>query len=76
MKVLRSRPASTRPSRVQLERSVQDTRAELRKVHWPSREETIRLSLVVIALSIVLAIFLGLIVDQIFFRLYRLLIDL
>lgn len=76
MKVLRSRPASTRPTRVQLEKSVQDTRAELRKVHWPSREDTIRLSIVVIVLSIVLAIFLGLIVDRLFFSLYRLLIDL
>lgn len=59
-----------------LNRTVQDTRTELRKITWPTREETVRLTLVVIALSIVLAFFLGIVVDQAFFWLYSQLVGL
>jgi preprotein translocase subunit SecE len=38
---------------------IQETISELRKSVWPSREETARLTGVVIALSIALAAFLG-----------------
>jgi preprotein translocase subunit SecE len=38
---------------------LQETVSELRKSVWPSREETSRLTVVVIALSIVAAFFLG-----------------
>ncbi len=38
---------------------LQETYGELRKSVWPSREETSRLTVVVIALSIVAAFFLG-----------------
>ncbi|MEK7635908.1 MAG: preprotein translocase subunit SecE [Patescibacteria group bacterium] len=38
---------------------IQESRQELKKVNWPSRQETIRLTVVVIGLSIGLAIFLG-----------------
>jgi preprotein translocase subunit SecE len=33
---------------------------ELRKVNWPTRKETTRLTIVVIVFSLVIAIFLGL----------------
>ena len=38
---------------------LQETASELRKAVWPSREETSRLTAVVIALSIAAAFFLG-----------------
>ena len=44
---------------------LQETVSELRKSVWPSREETARLTVVVIVLSIVAAVFLGGL-DQIF----------
>lgn len=36
-----------------------DARTELRHVNWPTREEAIRLTLIVISISLVLAAFLG-----------------
>ncbi|MEK7537268.1 MAG: preprotein translocase subunit SecE [Patescibacteria group bacterium] len=39
---------------------LKDVRAELRKVSWPSRQETIKLTGVVILISVILAAFLGL----------------
>jgi preprotein translocase subunit SecE len=38
---------------------VQESRKELKKVNWPSREETIRFTVFVIVLSILIASFLG-----------------
>ena len=38
---------------------LQETVSELSKAVWPSREETARLTMVVIALSVVAAFFLG-----------------
>jgi preprotein translocase subunit SecE len=38
---------------------LQETVSELRKAVWPSKEETARLTAVVIVLSIVMAVFLG-----------------
>ena len=38
---------------------LRETFSELQKSVWPSREETVRLTAVVIALSIVFAFFLG-----------------
>ena len=38
---------------------LQETVSELRKAVWPSKEETARLTAVVIVLSIIMAIFLG-----------------
>ena len=38
---------------------LQETVSELGKAVWPSREETARLTMVVIALSVVAALFLG-----------------
>jgi len=58
--------------RSNLSKFYEDTRAEIRKVSWPTRDEVIRLSIVVIVLSVSMAIFLGVIVDGIFLWLYRL----
>jgi preprotein translocase subunit SecE len=38
----------------------QETRVELRRVTWPSRQDTIRMTLAVVVISIIVAIFLGL----------------
>jgi preprotein translocase subunit SecE len=40
-------------------KGLRDTRSELRKVTWPTRQETTNLTLVVIALSVVLGLLLG-----------------
>ena len=38
---------------------VRDVRSELRKVAWPSQRETINLTIVVLALSVAMGLFLG-----------------
>jgi len=47
---------------------LKETRAELRKVHWPSQQEARTLTLVVMAVTIAMAAFLG-ILDYVFDRL-------
>jgi preprotein translocase subunit SecE len=42
-----------------LQRWFRETRGELRKVVWPTREEALRLSRVVIAISLVMGAVLG-----------------
>lgn len=42
-----------------LQRWLRETRAELRKVTWPTREEALRLTYVVIGLSVALGLLLG-----------------
>jgi len=54
-------------------RYLKETRAELRKVTWPSREEAIRLTLVVITTILVMAIVLGLL-DYIYSKIIDLII--
>lgn len=41
-------------------RYFRDTRAEMAKVTWPTREEWIRLSVIVLAVTFVMAVILGL----------------
>ena len=55
-----------------LVRYLKETRAELRKVTWPTRQQAINLTLIVLAVTIVMALFLGA-VDLIFATLMRLL---
>jgi preprotein translocase subunit SecE len=38
---------------------LRETQDELKKVTWPTRQETIRLTLVVITVSLVVGLFLG-----------------
>ncbi len=40
-------------------RYFRETRAELRKVVWPSRKEATRLSLIVVSVMVALSVFLG-----------------
>lgn len=47
---------------------LQESRQELKRVNWPTRQETIRYTLFVIVMSIALAVFLG-VFDMIFIRL-------
>ncbi|MCL5961377.1 MAG: preprotein translocase subunit SecE [Chloroflexi bacterium] len=51
-------------------RLYKDTRSELKKVVWPTREEVIKLTMVVIALSIAVGATLGL-ADYIFLEFYK-----
>jgi len=38
---------------------LKEVRVEMKKVNWPNRQETIRYTLIVVAASLVVAIFLG-----------------
>ncbi len=38
---------------------LKEVRLEIKKVNWPTREETIRYTLIVIGVSVAVAIFLG-----------------
>ncbi len=38
---------------------IKDTYSEMRKVSWPSRDQTIKLTLIVVAISIGMAVFIG-----------------
>ena len=42
-----------------LQRWLRETRGELRKVSWPTREEALRLTYVVIGLSVAMGLLLG-----------------
>ena len=53
----------------------QETRSELRKVTWPTREQTRNLTLVVLAVCIVMSAFLG-VVDFVLSQLVRLIVGL
>ena len=50
-----------------------EVRAELRKVIWPSRQEATNLTLIVLAVTVSMSIFLGL-VDWLLTRLFTLII--
>ena len=47
-------------------RYIRETRTELQKVNWPTREETIRLTQIVLIVTVVMGLFLWLV--DIFFR--------
>jgi preprotein translocase subunit SecE len=46
-------------------RYIKETRAELRKVVWPTRDETKNLTIIVVSVTVAMAIFLGML-DYIF----------
>lgn len=52
---------------------LKETRAELRKVSWPSREEAFNLTAIVMAVTTAMAVFLG-VMDYIFSKLFSLII--
>jgi len=47
-------------------RYFKETRAELRKVHWPTRQEARNLTLIVLAVTVAMAILLGIVLDPLF----------
>ncbi len=58
---------SAKPSENALVRYLRETRGELRKVTWPTRQESQRLTAIVLGVTIAMALFLG-ILDFIFSR--------
>lgn len=50
-----------------------DTRGELRKVSWPTRKQATNLTLIVLAVTVVMALFLGA-VDYLFAQLIKLIV--
>lgn len=38
---------------------IQESYLELKRVNWPTKDETVRMTLVVIGMSLVMAVFLG-----------------
>jgi preprotein translocase subunit SecE len=44
---------------------LRSTRAELRKVHWPTREQAWNLTKIVFAVTLSMAVFLGLVMDNV-----------
>lgn len=66
-------PTTIKPENA-LVRYFKETRAEVRKVSWPTREQTTNLTLIVLAVTVAMAIFLG-VVDYIFATLIRLIVS-
>jgi len=54
-------------------RYLKETRAELRKVNWPTRQQAINLSLIVLAVTFFMAVLLG-VIDYLFAQLFSLII--
>ncbi len=54
---------------------LKDTRGELRKTSWPTREQATNLTLIVLAVTIVMAAFLGAL-DFVFAQVIRLIVSL
>lgn len=54
-------------------RYLRETRAELAKVTWPTREEALRLTAIVLATTVGFALFLG-VVDYLLSKLFALLV--
>ena len=53
---------------------LKDTRGELRKVSWPTRKQATNLTLIVLAVTVVMAAFLGAL-DFLFAQLIRLIVS-
>ena len=41
--------------------NISDLRSELKKVEWPSKEQTIKLTLVVLIVSLIISLYIGII---------------
>jgi preprotein translocase subunit SecE len=54
---------------------LKDTRGELRKTSWPTREQATNLTLIVLAVTVVMAAFLGAL-DFVFAQLIRFIVSL
>jgi len=71
--VAKAAKASRREQENRIVRYLRATRSELRKVIWPTREEAINLTIVVIAVTVGMSALLGLI-DFLFAQLFNLII--
>ena len=58
-----------------LVRYFRETRGELRKVTWPTREESWRLTLIVLGVSLASALFMGVLLDTGFSKIVELLVQ-
>jgi preprotein translocase subunit SecE len=67
-----SAPATVKPDN-RFVRYLKETRAELRKVSWPTREEATNLTLIVLGVTMAMAVFLG-VVDYVFGALIRIIV--
>jgi preprotein translocase subunit SecE len=67
------KPQKSVPTEPGYRRFIRETRSELKKVTWPTREQTIRLTGIVIAFSVVVGLLMGGI-DFIFQALFKVLI--
>jgi len=56
-----------------IQRYFRETIGELRKVSWPTRQETINLTIVVVIVLVVMSAFLGTL-DFVFFRMFGLIL--
>jgi preprotein translocase subunit SecE len=65
--------AKPRVPRLRVGEQVREVRSELKKVVWPTREEMIRLTGVVIGVCVAMGFFLGS-VDYVFEQLFRLIL--
>lgn len=54
-----------------LVRYFKETRAELRKVHWPSRTEARNLTIIVLAVTFAMTVLLGVVLDPLALSLFR-----
>jgi len=70
--------ASKKESRKQnaIQRFTRETVGELRKVSWPTRQEAWQLTVVVLVVLVIMAIFLGVLVDGIAGQLLNLLLGI
>jgi len=71
--VAKASPKSRQKKENAIVKYLKETRAELRKVSWPSREEAINLTAIVVAVTTAMAVFLG-VVDYLFSKLFGLII--
>jgi len=72
-KNLVNKTVTTAPKENALIKYLKDTRAELRKVSWPTRQETINLTVVVLVVTFAMALILGT-VDFVFAQVFRLIL--
>ena len=67
------RAAKAVPAEKGLSRFIRETRSELRKVTWPTRQQTINLTAIVIAVSVGVGLFMGGL-DFVFEKLFQVLV--
>jgi preprotein translocase subunit SecE len=75
MAVAKEQNKTTGQSENAIVRTFRETRAELRKVVWPTKEETFRLTVVVLIVAVIIGLILF-VSDSIFLSLYSLLVSL